>query len=172
MDSLLIQNQSKMDEDDLSRFLDSYEFALPADISKPHVTLDVPPQLVWECAAGLENPADIARRLGLTDERWEQISQWGPFISAVQSQRAQFEKEGVTFRLKAGLMADQLMNELFKQTIGTDSTILQKQAVLNSLVEIAGIKAPKKEASAGDGKPQFSITINIPKGSQPVTIDG
>lgn len=151
------------------------EFALAPTAMEPHVTLDVPAQLVWECAAGLEEPRQIAARFGFADEKWERLSQWPPFIQAVQQQRAQFDKEGVTFRLKAGLMAEQMMDQMFKQAVSNDSTILQKLSVFNSLVEVAGLKPEKKAANAVDpnAAPRFSITINIPNtGPTPVTIDG
>jgi len=157
--------------EDLTEFADYREFALPDVSSEPHVTLNIPPQLVWECAAGLEDPVAIARRFNLSDEQWARLSQWPAFINAVQAQRAQFEREGMTFRLKASLMADEVMDGLFKQTISLDSTISQKLSVLNTLVDIAGIKNTKKE-DASNAAPKFSITINIPQGTQPLTIDG
>ena len=149
------------------------EFALSPVADEPHVTLDVPPQLVWECAAGLEDPAAVASRFGFEGEKWERLAQWAPFINAVAQQRAQFDKEGITFRLKAGLMAEQMMDQMFKQAVSNDSTILQKLSVFNALVDVAGLK-PDKKAQAGDASaaPRFSITINIPNaGPTPLTID-
>ncbi len=150
------------------------EFALAPQALEPHNTLDVPAQLVWECAAGVEDPTAVAARFGFEGDKWERLSQWPPFIQAVQRQRAEFEREGVTFRLKAGLMAEQVMDQMFKQAVGTDSTILQKLSVFNSLVDVAGLKPEKKQAAAADpnAAPKFSITINLPNaGPTPVTID-
>ena len=151
------------------------EFALSPTSDEPHVTLEVPPQLVWECAAGLEDPVVVASRFGFEGEKWERLAAWQPFINAVTQQRAQFDKEGITFRLKAGLMAEQMMDQMFKQAVSNDSTILQKLNVFQSLVDVAGLK-PDKKAQAADAAaatPRFSITINIPNaGPTPVTIDG
>lgn len=161
--------------DDLVQHAGYHEFALPAESIEPHHTLDVPAQLVWEVAAGVEDPTLVAQRFGFEGSKWERLSQWPPFIQAVQRQRAEFEREGVTFRLKAGLMAEQVMDQMFKQAVGTDSTLLQKLSVFNSLVEVAGLKPDKKAVAQGDGAatPRFSITINIPNGGPtPVTIDG
>lgn len=160
--------------DDLSAHADFQEFALPVQSMEPHHTLDVPAQLVWEVAAGMEDPALIAARFGFEDEKWERLSQWGPFIIAVQQQRAEFERNGITFRLKAGLMAEQMMDQMFKQAVSNDSTILQKLSVFNSLVDVAGLKPDKKAAVDAAGQaPKFSITINIPNaGPTPLTIDG
>lgn len=164
-----------MHNNDLEGFAEYNEFALSPSAPEPHVTLDVPPQLVWECAAGLEDPADVAARFGFTGAKWERLSQWPPFIQAVQAQRAEFERNGMTFRLKAGLMAEEMMSQMFKQAISNDSTILQKLSVFNSLVDVAGLKPDKKAVDANvQSAPKFSITINIPQatGPAPITIDG
>jgi hypothetical protein len=160
---------------DLDHFADFTEFALSPQSSEPHVTLDIPPQLVWECAAGLENPTDVAARFGFAGEKWERLQQWPPFIHAVQTQRAEFERNGMTFRLKAGLMAEEMMSQMFKQAIANDTSIMQKLSVFNSLVDVAGLKPDKKqEAASAVSAPKFSITINIPQtgGPAPITIDG
>lgn len=151
---------------------DHTEFALSPTALEPHVTLDIPPQLVWECAAGLEDPVAIAQRFGFEGEKWERLCQWPPFISAVQTQRAEFERNGMTFRLKAGMMAEEMMGMMFKQAISNDTTILQKLSVFQALTDVAGLKAPKNDPGNANVAPKFSITINIPQGAQPVTIDG
>lgn len=164
-----------MNNEDLIVHSEFTEFALPVEAEEPHHTLDVPAQLVWEVAAGVEDPTAVAARFGFEGAKWERLSQWEPFITAVQHQRAQFQKEGVTFRLKAGMMAESLMDQMFKQAYSMDSTIMQKLSVFNSLVDVAGLKPEKKQAAAVDANaaPKFSITINIPQGGQaPLTIDG
>lgn len=161
--------------DELIAHAEYSEFALAKQAQEPHHTLEVPAQLVWECAAGVEDPAIVAARFDFTGDKWERLSQWPPFIQAVQRQKAEFEREGVTFRLKAGLMAEQVMDQMFKQAVGTDSTLLQKLSVFNALVDVSGLKPDKKSAQQADASaaPRFSITINIPNaGPTPVTIDG
>jgi hypothetical protein len=153
--------------------IDDYtEFALSPTAPEAHVTLDIPPQLIWECAAGLEDPAAIAQRFGFEGDKWERLAQWPPFISAVQTQRAEFERNGMTFRLKAGLMAEEMMAMMFKQAVSNDSTILQKLSVFQALTDVAGLKAPKNDTSNVNVAPKFSITINLPQNTQPMTIDG
>ena len=162
--------QTQMDE---LESLDQYsEFALSPATDEPHVTLDIPPQLVWECAAGLEDPTVIASRFGFEGEKWDRLAQWPPFITAVQAQRSEFERTGMTFRLKAGLMAEEMMSQMFKQAISMDTTIMQKLSVFQALTDVAGLKAPKNAEVSNNAAPKFSITINIPQGAQPVTSDG
>jgi hypothetical protein len=160
---------------DLEHFADHTEFALSPQATEAHVTLDVPPQLVWECAAGLEDPDSVAMRFGFEGAKWERLKQWPPFIHAVQNQRAEFERNGMTFRLKAGLMAEEMMSQMFKQAIANDTSIMQKLSVFNSLVDVAGLKPDKKAVDVNtQAAPKFSITINIPQtpGPTPITIDG
>ena len=151
---------------------DHTEFALSPTALEAHVTLDIPPQLVWECAAGLEDPVLIGQRFGFEGDKWERLAQWPPFITAVQNQRAEFERNGMSFRLKAGMMAEEMMSMMFKQAISMDSTILQKLSVFQALTDVAGLKVPKNADVNTNAAPKFSITINIPQGAQPMTIDG
>jgi hypothetical protein len=151
---------------------DHTEFALSPTTPEAHVTLDIPPQLVWECAAGLEDPALIGQRFGFEGDKWERLAQWPPFITAVQNQRAEFERNGMSFRLKAGMMAEEMMSMMFKQAISMDSTILQKLSVFQALTDVAGLKVPKNADVNTNAAPKFSITINIPQSAQPMTIDG
>ena len=151
---------------------DHTEFALSPTALEAHVTLDIPPQLVWECAAGLEDPVSVAARFGFEGDKWERLAQWPPFITAVQNQRAEFERNGMSFRLKAGMMAEEMMSMMFKQAISMDSTILQKLSVFQALTDVAGLKVPKNSDVNTNAAPKFSITINIPQGAQPMTIDG
>jgi hypothetical protein len=78
----------------------------------------------------------------------------------------------MTFRLKAGLMAEEMMAMMFKQAVSNDSTILQKLSVFQALTDVAGLKAPKNDTSNVNTAPKFSITINLPQTTQPMTIDG
>jgi hypothetical protein len=79
----------------------------------------------------------------------------------------------MTFRLKAGLMAEEMMAMMFKQAIANDTSVMQKLSVFNALTDVAGLKAPKEDKNAAvAAAPKFSITINIPQGAQPLTIDG
>lgn len=159
--------------EDLTAHAEYNEFALSPQALEPHHTLEVPAKLVFEVAAGLEEPAVIAARYGFEGARWERLRQWPAFINAVEHQRAEFEREGVTFRLKAGLMAQEIMDQMFKQAIGNDSTILQKLSVFNTLVDVAGLKPEKKSAAQqADSAPRFSITINVPSAQPtPITIE-
>jgi hypothetical protein len=79
----------------------------------------------------------------------------------------------MTFRLKAGLMAEEMMAMMFKQAIANETSVMQKLSVFNALTDVAGLKTPKEDKNAGvNVAPKFSITINIPQGVQPLTIDG
>jgi hypothetical protein len=122
----------------------------------------------------LEDPDSIAARFNFEGAKWERLKQWPPFIHAVQNQKAEFDRNGMTFRLKAGLMAEEMMTQMFKQAISNDSSILQKLSVFNSLVDVAGLKPDKKAVDpSAQTAPKFSITINIPNTAPtPITIDG
>lgn len=122
--------------------------------------LDVPAEMVAEMAKGLEEPVDIARRYGFAGQRWAELEKWQPFLDAVGKKRAELEAEGWTFRAKAGLLAEMMLDDLGRLGLSSDVPLMQKLAVTEALVKW-GDKAPKQAASAGSGT-GFSITINLP----------
>jgi hypothetical protein len=122
--------------------------------------LQVPSEMVAEMAKGLEEPEDIARRFGFAGHRWEQLSKWQPFLDAVAAKQAELAAEGWTFRTKAGLGAEMMLDDLLRIGLSSEVPLMQKLAVTEALVKW-GDKAPTAAAGAGSG-PGFSITINLP----------
>lgn len=130
--------------------------------------LTVPAEMVAEMAKGIEEPVDIARRYGFSGLRWQQLSAWQPFLDAVAKQRAQLEQEGWTFRTKAALGAEMLLDDLLRLGLQADVPLTQKLALAEFLNKV---KEPKQAAGAGSG-PAFSISIHLPAAvTGPQTID-
>jgi hypothetical protein len=121
--------------------------------------LQIPAEMIAEMAKGLEEPADIARRFGFAGQRWEELSSWQPFLDAVGKKRAELEAEGWTFRAKAGLLAEMMLDDLGRIGLSSDVPLMQKLAVTEALVKW-GDKAPKAAAATqGSG---FTINITLP----------
>lgn len=129
------------------------------------LAVDVPAELVAEIAVGAEEPDDIRKRLGISDEAWESLKDWPPFVRAVEAQRAEYEKTGVTFRTKAKLKAEMLSDRVFVRAMAADAPVSAQLAALEHFVKIADL-APKQNAPAQVGT-GFSITINIPTSGPP-----
>jgi hypothetical protein len=124
--------------------------------------------MIRAIAMGMEEPSAIAARYGFTGEKWDKLQQWQPFVLTVASQRAEFEKSGVTFRLKAAMKADELADQVFVQAMGHDTSLAQKMATLQYFAKMGDLE-PKVDKSTTPGE-GFSISINI--GARSMTLNG
>ena len=123
---------------------------------------NIDPAFIQEVATGLEEPAQIADRYGYTPDQWEAISHHKGFINEVNRIRAEMEKSGQTFRLKAAVMADTLLDNTYQSALSPDVPVKDKAAALQVLAKFADLE-PKRDSQASTG-PAFSISINIPGG--------
>jgi hypothetical protein len=132
--------------------------------------LSVPSEMVAEIAAGLENPKDIAFRYGIVGEAWESLTKWTPFQNAVAAQKAEFEKSGFTFKVKAKVLTEDVFDDAYRIARSSSSTLLQKLEFIKIGAKLADME-PKTNQAVASG-PGFSITINLNDvGKKPETID-
>ena len=118
------------------------------------------PAFVQEVATGLEDPEQIAKRYGYSKEEWEALSRHKGFVNEVNRIRAEMEKSGQTFRLKAAVMADMLLDNTYQAALDSSVPVKDKAAALQVLAKFADLE-PKRDAQVSAG-PGFSITINLP----------
>ena len=122
--------------------------------------LKIQPELVQEVATGLEDGLTIAQRYGFSEEEWRIIEARPDFQRAVSKVRAELEKSGQTFRMKAALMADKLMDNMYTHAMDSETPVRDKATALQLLTRVGELE-PKASAQVNAG-PGFSITINLP----------
>jgi hypothetical protein len=131
----------------------------------PLLTLD--PKFIFELAAGLEEPDHIAKKYHYTDEAWSALSQDENFRKVVDSKRHELQKSGYTFRLKAALAAEDLLDEVYVGAKSPDASLSAKLESFKYLTKIAGLE-PKEDKGVVAG-PGFSIKIEL--GDNSITIN-
>lgn len=132
--------------------------------------LTVPSEMVAEIAAGLEEPKDIAMRYGIAGQAWDDLKNWTPFQNAVAAQKAEYEKSGFTFKVKAKVLTEDVFEDAYKRARSSDATLLQKLEFVKLGAKLADME-PKNTQAAPTG-PAFSITINMgDESTKPKTID-
>jgi len=133
--------------------------------------LTISSEMVAEIAAGLEDPKDIAFRHGIAGQAWEELKNWPPFQNAVATQKAEYEKSGFTFKMKARLLTEDVFDQAYKFAKSTETSLLQKLEFIKVGAKL-GEMEPKPTAATAAG-PGFSITINLANNAQkqPETID-
>lgn len=132
--------------------------------------LDVPQELILAIAIGMEDPDELASRYGFEGARWKKLKEWKPFSDAVAKQRAELEQTGVTFKIKAKALTEDVFEDAYKIARSNDATLLQKLEFIKLGAKLGDME-PKASAQVQAG-PGFSITINLGNMSKkPETID-
>ena len=125
----------------------------------PPPALDVPQEMILAIAIGMEEPSEIASRYGFDGDRWKVLSVWKPFLDAVAKQKAELEQNGITFRIKAKALTEDVFEDAYKIARSNDATLLQKLEFIKLGAKLGDME-PKASAQVASG-PGFSITINI-----------
>ena len=126
-------------------------------------------EMIHSLALGMEDELIIIGRHGLTLEQYRELEQQPWFISRIMQLRSEFEKNGVTFKAKAGWMAGELLNKAYLLAAGPDASFSQVHDALKTLIKVAGLE-PKEEKQANLG-PGFSISIDLGERSVNITND-
>lgn len=140
--------------------MDDDDFDGPLDTTPlPNVHTQIPGELVVAVAQGLEEPVEIASRLGIPPKKWEKIEQYPPFQAAVAAKRAELAKSGWVFRTKAAMQAEMLMDQVFVKAMSNETSLGMKLETLKYLTK-AGNLEPKEEKGLAQGT-GFTISINL-----------
>lgn len=124
--------------------------------------------LLTDIAIGdYEKDEDVYRRHGLTEKQWKFLNGTEAFKTAVLKVRTELERNGRMTQTKARLMADDLMEVIYREAMNPEIPVaLEKRLeVLRTFAKLADLE-PKTNLNAkgGQGGPAFAIQINI---SQP-----
>jgi hypothetical protein len=134
-------------------------------------TRSIPPEMLLDIAAGMEDPVDIAYRYGFSASEFKKLEQSQQFLSEVATLRSKHERSGEAAVAKAGMMYDVLAEKYFLRLMDNEATTSQLAAGVEAFATL-GNRKPKAATSNVQGA-QFSITFNIPNAvnTQATTID-
>lgn len=130
-------------------------------------------RLVMDVALGTST-ASILEVHNLQHHQFEQISMMPTFVMAVGDMRKNLEKEGATFKLKAGIQADLYLVEAHKMIVDPDMDPRVRTRLIEDMARWAGFDTPAPVGGTGGGR-GFEINIQFGVGgnrSQGITIDG
>lgn len=120
----------------------------------------VPPEMLFYLALGREDELLVASRYGFSVEDYQKLCELRPFQVALASQRAQLDKDGITFQVMAAMQAAELRDKTWMQAMGPDVSLTQRLDALKTFAKLGNLepKEVKGPVSAGTG---FSIQINL-----------
>ena len=133
--------------------------------------LEVPQELILAIAMGMEDPKEVASRYGYEGLKWEMLKAWKPFTDAVAAKKAELETSGITFKIKAKALTEDVFEDAYKIARSNDATLLQKLEFIKLGAKLGDME-PKTNVQTQTG-PGFSITINIapPKNERVIDSD-
>ncbi len=121
--------------------------------------LEVPQELILAIAMGMEDPKEVASRYGYEGLKWEMLNGWKPFTDAVAAKKIELETSGITFKIKAKALTEDVFEDAYRIARGNDATLLQKLEFVKLGAKLGDME-PKTNTQVQAG-PGFSITINL-----------
>lgn len=127
----------------------------PATKSFPQIS----EEMVNTIALGMEDELVVAARHDMSVEQYQELQRQPWFQAQVAAKRAEYEKNGVTFRAKAAWMASDLLDQVYLNVSSNEASLAQKHDVLKTLIKAGGLE-PKDETKKDTG-PTFAINIDL-----------
>ena len=107
---------------------------------------------------------EVYERYNLTEKDWKVLEKSKAFQAAVLQVRSELEKDGRMSRYKARMMADDLMDVVYREAMdeGNALPIEKRLETLKVLARLGDMEPKNTLGSKGSTGPQFSIQINLP----------
>lgn len=165
------------EDNDFNYILDDPEAArLPPAFThpvstQPGDTFGLPPQCLHDVAAEIDELPTIAKRWDIPLQRLNQLLSTPSIKLQVEQKRAEMKASGVTFRMKAEVLAEDIMLEAYHAAKDAEASNAFKLETAKWLTKIADREPKQNTMAPGTG---FSLQINIPSqtpNGQTQTID-
>lgn len=127
---------------------------------KPVQLPPVPPEMLFYLALGREDDLVVASRYGFSVEDYQRLCELKPFQVALAAQRAQLDKDGITFQVMAAMQAAELRDRAWMQAMGPDVSLTQRLDALRTFAKLGNLEPKEVKAPMGAGT-GFSIQINL-----------
>lgn len=122
-----------------------------------------PPKLCIDFALGLEDEETILLRYGITPEEFNQIKHLDAFRRDLAQAAAAIREEGLTFKTKCKLFAEEYLEELYLQLFDKSLGASTRFDMFKKLVQLGGLepKPEKADVNSFDNLPRVAIQINL-----------
>lgn len=127
-------------------------------LSYSNPVLDLPPQLVLEVALGTDSVESVCSRYGYDPEQVEYIRNSKHFWKVVREQEAELDKNGLSFKLRAKKVTEDMIGRLWIQAKTEAVPFAAKLEFMKTAAKLADLEPKATQAIPGTG---FSITFNL-----------
>ena len=122
--------------------------------------LGFPPMLPIELAMRTAPVPEICRAYGIDKEEFVTLTQNPLFVQAYKAAQEALQKDGMSFRIKAKIQAEELLKQSWKMIHSETTPTAVKADLIKSTVRWAGYE-PKNDAAGGGLGNAFQININL-----------
>jgi hypothetical protein len=127
----------------------------------PDLDLGYPATLPLELALRIATPKKICDAYGITKHEFETLCRNPTFVEDLRRARELVRKEGMSFRIKAMLQADELLKTSWGMIHNGALPATVRADLIKFTIRVAGLDASKDGGGPGGDKPTFSITVNL-----------
>lgn len=120
----------------------------------------IDPELVFGVALGMEEPEDIAERLGYSASEYREIEGLKAFQIAVKKSRAELDKNGDMFRGKAHIIAEKVMDTAYAKALDPTTPLKETTEFLKVVSGLADLVPKGNVQTTGSG---FQVNIVLPE---------
>lgn len=117
-------------------------------------------KLAFELAQGFEPPEKLWPRYGLSKVEWDTLRRSKEFRVLVEHYMAEMQKDGTSFRNKAGVLAEELLFVAHSIAANSDNGSDTRMEALKWLAKVSG-KDESANKTPASNAPPFMIQINM-----------
>lgn len=121
-----------------------------------------PPTLPIEVALNVAPISEICEAHGISRERWNALRQDPVFVTELSKTVEVLKKEGMSFKMKARLQAEELLKTSWQLIHGGDDIPATVKAdLIKFTIKAAGLDASKEQAANAGQQNALQININL-----------
>lgn len=127
---------------------------------------DVPSEMIYKLAVGLEEPDAVASYFGIPEDKWAHMKEWPPLVKAVLAERSKLQDEGVTFKYKMRLLAEDSIEHAYRIAKSSNTPLPQVLEFAKLAAKLADME-PKTDRATTTAA---GFVINIHTSTQTVSM--
>jgi hypothetical protein len=136
------------------------EIAKISEVPRDPSLIGYPPTLPIEIALKTASMAEIKADYGYSDDEWDALKHHPAFLADLAVAVEMVKKEGMSFKLKARLQAEELLKTSWRLIHDKDTAPAVKADLIKSTARWAGYDV-KESATANSTGNQLNIQINL-----------
>lgn len=122
--------------------------------------LGFPPMLPIELAMRVSPVPDVCKAYGISKDEFVALTENPLFVQAYKSAQEMLQKDGMSFRIKAKLQAEELLKKSWQIIHSRDTPTTVKADLIKATIRWAEYE-PRGDAKGGLGGNAFQININL-----------